>query len=60
MHNLKLKYGLPQSFDSAKIVDNIENGYDSVDNYTIYEQQVIKEEILFREQSYSSLKQYTN
>jgi hypothetical protein len=46
---LKLKYGLSHKFDPITIVDNIENGYDAIDNYNEYEQIIIKNEILYRE-----------
>lgn len=60
MTELKLKYGLLNDFDQQTIVDNIENGYDSINNYNVYEQLLLKEEILYREQTYSSIKKYNN
>jgi hypothetical protein len=33
MIELKTKYGLSKTFDQEKIVDDIENGYDSIENY---------------------------
>jgi hypothetical protein len=57
---LKLKYNLSKSFDCEKIVDDIENGYDSIENYNAYQQEVIKSEIIYRENTYSYAKRYTD
>lgn len=58
MSQLKIKYNINKDFDESTIVDAIENGYDLIDRYNIYEQEILKAEILYREQTYSFVKKY--
>ena len=51
INDLKLKYRI-YNFDEEEIVDNIENGYDKLDNYSEYEQEVISAEIKRRQNTY--------
>lgn len=55
---LKAKYNISKSFNQEAIVDDIENGYDSFDNYNTFEQQILKYEVERRQQTYSAKKEY--
>lgn len=55
---LKAKYSISKSFNQEAIVDDIENGYDSFDNYNTFEQQILKYEVERRQQTYSAKKEY--
>lgn len=56
--SLKTEYGISKSFNQQQIVDNIENGLDSLDNYDILQQKVLLYEINRREATYAYPKPY--
>lgn len=58
MAQLKIKCNIDKSFDQEAIVDSIENGYDSISNYSIFEQEVLKSEVERRQATYAYAKTY--
>lgn len=58
IQNLKIKYNIDKTFDQQKIVDDIENGIDSYDNYNLYQQQILSFEIQHRQSTYAFNKTY--
>ena len=52
INELKAKYRL-YNFDYETIVDNIEDGRDSLDNYSEYQQDILSTEIDFRKSTYA-------
>lgn len=48
----KLKYNVNTAFDAAEIVDSIEQGDDTLDNYSTAQQQVLSAEIAYRQSGY--------
>lgn len=55
---LKIQYNINKSFNQEAIVDAIENGYDSYENYNIYQQQILDYEIRHRQDTYAYAKTY--
>lgn len=47
-YNFKVENGIATTFDQNEIVDNIEQGYDSLDNYTGYELELLNKELARR------------
>lgn len=58
MASLKIQYNIGKDFDQEAIVDSIENGYDSFDNYSIFQQKILEQEIHRRQATYSYSKAY--
>ena len=44
MEEFRSKYGIPASFSETDIVDNIEKGLDSLENYTGYKLELLQME----------------